>query len=351
LGVEWLSFWKDEHYEAARNSIEIAKNGGVGRFTGLAPTFSGNRKWWDVVCSPIRDNEGQVERILCVSRDVTEHKRREEEQIKYQEQLGKAVRVRDDFLSIASHELKTPLTSLKLQLQMSKRWFKSEIGPQTTEKLKRTIDVSNTQVNRLQTLIDDLLDVSRIGAGKLQFHFEQVELSKLIIEVVERHNEAITLANSKVELSAPSPVWVWCDQFRIEQVVTNLVSNAAKYGDGKPISIGVEGTPKFAKIVVRDHGMGIAKEKQDKIFERYERAIDANNISGLGLGLYISREIVKAHEGTISVDSDLGQGATFTVELPYHSEEWAIARENCPSNGAESLLIAPPHNEPKSALP
>jgi signal transduction histidine kinase len=239
-----------------------------------------------------------------------------------QEKLRKSLTTRDEFLSIASHELKTPLTSLKLQLQMTKRWFRPEEASGVPfKKVEKMIDVSEIQVNRLQTLIDDLLDVSRIGTGKLEFRCEDVDVVHLVSEVVERYNEGLLATIPRVKLESPERLTAFCDRFRMEQVVTNLLSNAAKYGANKPIEIRVEKAQDRVRIIVRDEGMGIPKEKQEKIFERYERAVNSTNISGLGLGLYISREIVRAHYGTIRVESEPGHGSTFTVEFLLRSKE------------------------------
>jgi signal transduction histidine kinase len=228
-----------------------------------------------------------------------------------------AIHIRDEFLSIASHELKTPVTSLKLQLQLTQRRVKPEenLAP-TPAKLAKVLDISTKQVDRLSALIEDLLDVSRIESGKLSYHFERVDLASLVKETVDRFSDQLQAARCPFEISASQPVKVICDRFRIEQVVANLITNAIKYGEGKPIRISVEPSIQGARIVVQDFGMGIEKSKQAKVFDRFERAISHNNISGLGLGLYITRQIVDAHGGTVSLMSELGQGSTFTVELP-----------------------------------
>jgi signal transduction histidine kinase len=238
-----------------------------------------------------------------------------------QEKLRKAVSTRDEFLSIASHELKTPLTSLKLQIQMTKRWLDRDARlPAALDKLNRTVDVSNTQVSRLQRLIDDLLDVSRVGAGKLQYQFEDTDLRALIEDTVERFNEVRAPSNPRIIFTSEDRFPARCDRFRIEQVVTNLLSNAVKYGANKQITVSLEGKDDLARFLVCDNGIGIAKENQDKIFERFERVSGLNrSITGLGLGLFISREIVHAHNGTIRVESEPGLGSVFTVEFPRQS--------------------------------
>ena len=233
------------------------------------------------------------------------------------EATQQAVRARDEFLSIASHELKTPITSLKLQLQIMRKSTDPELGKAPSpEKLAKVLDGSTSQVNRITALIDDLLDVSRIGAGKMVYKFEVLDLAELVKDMVQRYRDHLSSAGCSVTVVAETPVKVRGDRFRMEQVVLNLLSNAAKYGAKKPISVIVTQTDSYAKLECIDQGIGIPPEKIDKIFERYERAVDSANISGLGLGLYISREIVRGHSGTIHAKSDLGNGTIFTVKLP-----------------------------------
>jgi PAS domain S-box-containing protein len=229
-----------------------------------------------------------------------------------------AIRTRDEFMSIASHELKTPLTSLKLQLQMLKRSVRPSVAfALSPEKLGKSVDVSLLQLGRLNRLVDDLLDVTRIQAGKLVCDFEEIDVSALVCDLVDRYRENLRSAGCEVFVHVPSHVTVWADQFRLEQVIVNLLSNAGKYGAGKPVEISVAELPdQRVEIVCRDHGMGIAQDKLGKVFERFERAVEARNISGLGLGLYISREIIQAHHGSIRVESQEGHGSTFIIELP-----------------------------------
>lgn len=222
---------------------------------------------------------------------------------------------RDEFISVASHELRTPLTSLKLQLQLSKRWLDSS-APTKGDKVAKAVEVCGNQVNRLQALIDDLLDVTRISARKLRYKFENVDLVEVVRDVVEQFNENSIEPGRHLNLKAPKTFVVYCDRSRMEQVLTNLLSNAEKYGLGKPIEVSLLDEGDRARILVRDQGVGIPKDQQARIFERFERAESADHVAGLGLGLYIAREIIHGHEGTIHVESDEGRGATFVVEIP-----------------------------------
>lgn len=227
--------------------------------------------------------------------------------------LNKAIAARDEFLSIASHELKTPITSLKMQLQMTKRSLESQKGKLEAEKIDKALDFSTKQVDRLTVLVEELLDITRLDSGKFRVDYEEFDLSELIHHVVERMSVNL-LEGPKEKIN--SSLKVTADRFRIEQVIVNLISNALKYGNDKPVKVSVFQEGKFAKIIVEDQGIGISPDKINIIFERFERAIGHENISGLGLGLYIAREIILAHHGRIEVTSKLGEGSCFTVYLP-----------------------------------
>jgi PAS domain S-box-containing protein len=228
-----------------------------------------------------------------------------------------AIRARDEFVSIASHELKTPITSLKMQIQMMLRGISVEkqLAP-APEKLIKALTSSSNQIDRLTVLIEDLLDVTRIETGKLTYKFEQVDLSLMVKEIMERFSEEAKYAKIEFKVHLQDNVMTFCDRYRIEQVLVNLLSNAIKYGSNNLIEVTVYKEQGKAIFIVKDNGMGIAKEMLGKIFERFERAISSTNISGLGLGLYITKQIIDAHQGSIEVESELNHGSTFKVCLP-----------------------------------
>jgi signal transduction histidine kinase len=231
--------------------------------------------------------------------------------------LERAVQARDEFLSVASHELNTPLTSLKLQVQsLTRTLARGDTTALTPEKVARTADRTDRQLRRLSRLVSDLLDVSRIHANKLKLILEPVEMRELVADVVDRTSAEFARAGGRLDI-APSPkvVGLW-DRSRLEQILINLLSNALKYGAGKPVRVGVKLDGERVRLSVVDQGLGLREEDRARIFERFERAISANEASGLGLGLYIAREIAQAHGGEISVESRLGEGSTFTVTLP-----------------------------------
>jgi signal transduction histidine kinase len=226
----------------------------------------------------------------------------------------RAVQVRDEFLSIASHELKTPLTALRLQAAQLERAF-TECDPH--KGVERAAKVSKT-VQRLVHLVEELLDVSRISADQLRLDREQVDLTEIVRDVVARVHEQASRAGSEIHVSVPGPVVGTWDRFRIDLVIVNLLGNAIKYGEGKSIEVKIECTNDLAIVSVCDHGIGIAPDDQRRIFDRFERAVSSRSFGGFGLGLWIVRQVVEAHGGTIRVESALGRGATFRVELPRH---------------------------------
>lgn len=228
----------------------------------------------------------------------------------------KAIQVRDEFLSIASHELKTPLTPLKLQLQLMSRNLKMNPQSMTEERMEKMMMNADKQMNRLSKLIEDLLDVSRITSGKLNLNLEYVNLQDVVQEVLVQYGHQLQAHLAHVEIQADEPVYTHIDPLRIEQVIINLLTNAVKYAPMKTIKVTLKKQDSTAKICVKDEGPGIAPEHQERIFGRFERVRATDNIGGLGLGLYISRQIVDAHHGKIYVESNSGKGSNFVIELP-----------------------------------
>jgi signal transduction histidine kinase len=172
------------------------------------------------------------------------------------------------------------------------------------------------QLNRLIRLVEDMLDVSRISTGRITYSAEEFDLCELAKDVTSRYASQFEAAGVTVRVEAPGPVIGKWDRYRLEQVIVNLLTNALKYGAGQPVEITVSKRPGYAVLAVRDHGLGIPAQDHARIFEQFERAVSGNSISGLGLGLFISRKIVEAHHGTIQVESKEGHGSTFIVELP-----------------------------------
>jgi signal transduction histidine kinase len=228
-----------------------------------------------------------------------------------------AIRARDEFISIASHELKTPLTALKLRLGSAIRIGERLAGDDgQAEKLTRALAASSTTADRLGGLVDDLLDVSRLTAGRLALRIERVDIIELLRDVVARMRDQAAEIGSSIDLLPAAPVVGSWDRSRLEQVLTNLISNAIKYGMGKPIALAVETVGDRVRVSVKDGGMGIPRADHSRVFQAFERLPTAERVGGLGLGLYIGRQIALAHGGTLTVESDPSGGSTFTLELP-----------------------------------
>jgi len=232
-------------------------------------------------------------------------------------QLQAAVQVRDDFVAVAGHELKTPLAALMMQLQTVDRMM-SRDGD--LAKARDRISKLMRSAERLDTLINQMLDVSRITSSRLRIDPEPLDLADLVRDVVERFTETATRARCRLEARIATHVTGVWDRLRLEQVVTNLLTNAIKYGAGKPIEIELRSEGVEAILEVVDHGIGIDLEQQKRIFERFERAVSSRDFGGFGLGLWITRQIVEASGGRIAVQSEPGSGARFQVRLPRQAE-------------------------------
>ncbi len=231
------------------------------------------------------------------------------------DETRRALHLRDEFLRIASHELRTPLASLRLSAQGLLRATERNraMSPEILDRTLRRV-LGNTL--RLEQLTSELLDVTRIEQGRLHLNPVEIALDAVVREAVEHIEADLAAAGSSVSIHCAAPVVGRWDPSRLDQVVTNLLSNAAKFGAGKPIEIRIDRLGPAARLAVIDHGIGIDPARRPYVFDRFERAVPSSRYGGLGLGLYIARSIVVAHGGTITVDSELGAGSTFTVTLP-----------------------------------
>lgn len=227
-----------------------------------------------------------------------------------------AVKMRDDFLSIASHELRTPLTALNLQLYLLEKSVSEEEGPVEVEQVKKIAGRSIALARKLTTLQEVLMDLAQIRVGKLEIKKQQADLGTIVSECVAQLQTEANRTGSEIVLERIESAMGEMDSTRISQVVTNLIINALKYGEKKPIRVKVFKENNNAVIVVQDEGMGIPADKQEKIFERFERASDDPAVSGLGLGLYISKQIIESHNGRVFIESAPGKGSSFIVKFP-----------------------------------
>ncbi|MDN6887129.1 hybrid sensor histidine kinase/response regulator [Variovorax sp. CAN2819] len=249
------------------------------------------------------------------------HKKQEElvQQLQQtQHELEHAVRMRDDFMSMVSHELRTPLNTLYLEAQLRQLHLsKGNIASFSPERLPAMIERDQRQIRNMVRLIDDMLDVTRMRRDALSIKPQPTDLAALAHAVVENLRQQAEAAGVVITLSAPAELRGAWDEFRIEQVLTNLLTNAMRYGGGKPVEMVVQQLGDTARVSVRDQGIGIAPEDQARIFEQFERTDDSRkHAAGLGLGLFITRKIVDLHGGRIGVESAQGEGSRFTVELP-----------------------------------
>jgi signal transduction histidine kinase len=227
--------------------------------------------------------------------------------------VREALQARDAFISIASHELKSPLGALALQVGSVRDLLDRGAAKR---KIMPKLETAVRQIGRLNRLVGNLLGASRITTGRLELELEDLDLATVLQQVVVRERAAWTSEQCVLTLRTSGPVIGRWDRLRLDQMITNLLSNALKYGLGNPVEVVLESDAGRARLSVRDHGIGIAHPDQAKIFEPFQRAVDRRSFTGLGLGLWIVRRIVEAMGGTIRVESELGAGSTFTVELP-----------------------------------
>ncbi len=231
--------------------------------------------------------------------------------------MQKEVKLRDEFLSIASHELKTPLTSMLLKIQMILHNIRNvSLANFSVENLMRQLETAEGQTKRLSQMINDLLNVSLITTGRMNLELKNESISDIVREVVKEFEEKLKRDEISLSLEAKNSHNAMVDKVRIAQVLANLITNAIKYGKGKPIEIEVKSNSSKAFIIVADNGIGIPADQKEKIFSLFERGINGKEVQGLGVGLYIANQIVKAHNGKIKVKSTPGDGSEFIVELP-----------------------------------
>jgi signal transduction histidine kinase len=260
--------------------------------------------------APLLDADGKTAKWIGVTIDITEQKRLESE-------LRSSIAIRDQFLAVCSHELKTPLTLMELHAEAFRRKaLRGSAEDLTPEMLGKYFERLSPHLKRLNHRINDMFDVSRIASGRLVLKLEEADLVALARAALANLAPQLEISGCELSLVATEPVYCRCDPIRVEQVLTNLIENALKYAKGKPIALRFFRDDAGSAFEVSDRGPGIADADRERIFGKFERAADGTGVSGLGLGLHIASEIVAAHGGTISVRSRLGEGATFVVRLP-----------------------------------
>jgi len=312
VGQHMSRFYTPEDLERRLPATLLAQAEREGRVEseGWRVRKDGTRFWADVVITALVDDCGKLMGYAKVTRDLTERLRAQEEQL-WLAHAEEAVRLRDEFLSIAAHELRTPLSAVQLQLQgLLER--PEGLDPRIRSRVERACRSGE----RLVALVDTLMDVSRITTGSFNLAPSRFDLTVAVQEVVERFREHATRAGSTVTLRSDGVLDGRWDRLRIEQVITNLLTNALKYAAGTPVEITLSGTEHDVMVTVSDGGPGIPESAQERIFLRFERAAPMRNFGGLGLGLYVARQIVEAHGGEIQLDRLRPKGAHFVIRLP-----------------------------------
>ena len=309
IGKHFSTFYPRHEVESKKpeNELRIAISTGRYEEEGWRIRKDGTRFWANVVITALHDTDGRLVGFAKVTRDLTERKKAEDERTALAA-ASEGIRLRDEFIGIAAHELRTPMTSAKIAAQLLRRSFRS--NPATEAQLN-AVEAIDRQVSRLGHLVAQLLDVVRIEAGVV--HPERVETD--LVELVRGEiDQWRTLSDREIVLSAPTLLIAHIDPTRIAQVLTNLIENALKYGGQGVIEVGISRSAKSVIFTVRDHGPGVDPKDRSKLFERFYQAQPGR--SGLGLGLYITRQIVEMHGGTIYAEFPDDGGTRFVVSLP-----------------------------------
>ena len=301
----WLDNLHPDDAAATSASFERAMEDGSTSWAGEYRFRCGDGSYVTTLdrCVLERDDQGRVIRVVGAMSDISERRRLLDE-------LRDAVSVRDDFLSIAGHELRNPLAALAAQL------YGLELMPLDEAKRAHKLDAAKRQVRRLSTLVDELLHVARIVHGTLRLEREPLDLARVVADAAERLADDFERGGTPLQVDAAGPVMGNWDRLRLDMVVSNLLSNALRYGNRQPVRVRVESDGIQGRVIVEDRGIGIRPEDQARIFERFVRAVPSREYGGLGVGLWLSRQIVDAHQGRLMVESEEGTGSRFTVELP-----------------------------------
>jgi PAS domain S-box-containing protein len=313
LGHHFSIFYDESDVLAGKCELEleVAEREGRNVEEGWRIRKDGTRFWANAMITAVRTARGELVGFAKVTRDLTTTKRAEEQRVRLA-RAEESIRVRDEFLTVASHELRTPVTALQLQLQ-SLQLRVGTMEKQTAQKVERVA----RSVERLNDLVESLLDASQLTSGHVALHLEPFDADVALRELVDELRDPASKAGCTLTATIEPRIAVCWDRVRIDQVITNLISNALKYGSGKPIRVQLAHDGDDAvRIEVEDEGPGIPEEDLSRIFGRFERASSLRHHGGLGLGLYLAREIVEAHGGSISARNKPSGGACFIVSLP-----------------------------------
>lgn len=294
----FLKFWRSKLLSGkTSDGIEIRVQSNKQKF-----------KWYLWQTKPVTNNSNKVVKWFGSFTDIDAQK-------KLLESTQSSLRTRDEFISIASHELKTPLTSLRINLELLEGLV-NRSSENTDKKIQKSIEISLKQVNQLSFLIENLLNISSIQNGLLSLTKEETNIAQLIHECLDHYKEPLKNAGCHLTSYLNTSVYCKIDAHKIEQVILNLLGNIVKYAPNTLVFIELKEVKNSIQILIQDHGPGIAKEKLERIFNRFERAHDKKSISGMGLGLYICKQLIEAHKGRIWAESEIQQGTKIYIELP-----------------------------------
>jgi PAS domain S-box-containing protein len=276
----------------------------------------GTVRWvWDRGIG-IYDPQGRAVAVEGLMMDITARKKADEERDRLLKEAESAVAARESLLAMATHDLRSPLTALKLFVQASQRHVTKEHGPESPEAVRLLARVER-QVDRMRTLVDDLLDAARAASGHLELRLQEVDLQRVAHDVAQRIEPQLRVAGCELRLVAGGPLIGRWDPLRLEQVIANLLSNAAKYGASRPVELSIASADDWARIIVQDHGVGLSAEDQQRLFRQFERLSPDHRAGSSGLGLWIVKLLVEALGGTVEcVSAGRGEGSTFIVTLP-----------------------------------
>lgn len=269
-------------------------------------------RWHLVRAVPIFEESERIDEWIGTFTDIEDQKNAEIE-------LKSTLQSRDEFFSVASHELKTPLTSLALRVEIFEREIRKFAAQDSVPKVKviELLGFVDGQLFRLGNLMDNLLDISRIRLKMFKVVKKKMDLVSVVEETASRLADQARLAGSQIRVrSAQGTIEGIWDKMRMEQVITNLLSNAIKYGNGLPIDVSIEAGDDLASVVVSDQGIGISKSDQARIFQPFERIATFSSVGGMGLGLFVVKQIIEAHGGSVHVESEIGKGSKFTIQIP-----------------------------------
>lgn len=307
-GLEWISLWPADSHDKVNQALAAARAGGPARFSAFCPTAKGSSRWWDVIVSPMLDDQGRVGRIMAVSRDVTEvHLAKEA--------LRNADRRKDEFLAVLAHELRNPLSTAGIAARLLET---QHGGVDASVQLGKVIA---RQVGHMTRLVEDLIDVSRVSRGLVTLERIPLAMGEVVNEAIEQLQGAIDAKHHTLTFVPDAGNdTVYGDRTRLVQVVGNLLGNASRYTpDGGRINVELRRQANMVTLSIADNGIGIAAEKIPELFDLYsqvDRTSDRTN-SGLGLGLALARSLAELHDGQVSAHSaGAGAGSTFELRLP-----------------------------------